>query len=352
MPSFSDLGVPAVLVKTLDKLGIDTPTPIQAATLPDSLKGRDVLGRGRTGSGKTFAFLLPLVARLDETRYEIDAYRPRSLVLAPTRELANQIADSLKPLAAAAGLSYTTVFGGVGQNPQVKALKAGVDVLIACPGRLEDLMGQGFCDLSDVEVCILDEADHMADMGFLPGVKRILTKVPREAQHLLFSATLDGGIDVLVKKFLSNPVTHQADSAQSPVATMEHHVFAVDSDSRIDVLTDLVAWVERHREPISFPVEVRVAAPDDMWLSTGYERANAYVAVHQYHRGDHRAYFAAFEEIVAAHAGRPHWGKVHGLGAEQLADLYPRHGDFVALRDRLDPERVLTNDYLDRVLGP
>ena len=123
MPSFSDLGVPAVLVKTLDKLGIDTPTPIQAATLPDSLKGRDVLGRGRTGSGKTFAFLLPLVARLDETRYEIDAYRPRSLVLAPTRELANQIADSLKPLAAAAGLSYTTVFGGVGQNPQVKALK-------------------------------------------------------------------------------------------------------------------------------------------------------------------------------------------------------------------------------------
>ena len=241
MPSFSDLGVPAVLVKTLDKLGIDTPTPIQAATLPDSLKGRDVLGRGRTGSGKTFAFLLPLVARLDETRYEIDAYRPRSLVLAPTRELANQIADSLKPLAAAAGLSYTTVFGGVGQNPQVKALKAGVDVLIACPGRLEDLMGQGFCDLSDVEVCILDEADHMADMGFLPGVKRILTKVPREAQHLLFSATLDGGIDVLVKKFLSNPVTHQADSAQSPVATMEHHVFAVDSDSRIDVLTDLVS---------------------------------------------------------------------------------------------------------------
>ncbi|WP_144707890.1 DEAD/DEAH box helicase [Dermacoccus nishinomiyaensis] len=241
MPSFSDLGVPAVLVKTLDKLGIDTPTPIQAATLPDSLKGRDVLGRGRTGSGKTFAFLLPLVARLDETRYEIDAYRPRSLVLAPTRELANQIADSLKPLAAAAGLSYTTVFGGVGQNPQVKALKAGVDVLIACPGRLEDLMGQGFCDLSDVEVCILDEADHMADMGFLPGVKRILTKVPREAQHLLFSATLDGGIDVLVKKFLSNPVTHQADSAQSPVATMEHHVFAVDPDSRIDVLTDLVS---------------------------------------------------------------------------------------------------------------
>ena len=241
MPSFSDLGVPAVLVKTLDKLGIDTPTPIQAATLPDSLKGRDVLGRGRTGSGKTFAFLLPLVARLDETRYEIDAYRPRSLVLAPTRELANQIADSLKPLAAAAGLSYTTVFGGVGQNPQVKALKAGVDVLIACPGRLEDLMGQGFSDLSDVEVCILDEADHMADMGFLPGVKRILSKVPSDAQHLLFSATLDNGIDVLVKKFLTNPVTHEADSASSPVATMEHHVLAVDKDTRMDVLTDLVS---------------------------------------------------------------------------------------------------------------
>lgn len=241
MTSFADLGVPAVLTKTLDKLGITTPTPIQAATLPDSLGGRDVLGRGRTGSGKTFAFLLPLVARLDETRYETRTYKPRSLVLAPTRELANQIADSLRPLAEAAGLTYTTVFGGVGQNPQVKALAAGVDVLVACPGRLEDLMGQGFCNLEDVEVCVLDEADHMADMGFLPGVKRILSKVPSDAQHLLFSATLDNGIDVLVKKFLTNPVTHEADSASSPVATMEHHVLAVDKDARMDVLTDLVS---------------------------------------------------------------------------------------------------------------
>ena len=241
MTSFADLGVPAALVRVLDKLGIETPTPIQAATLPDSLQGRDVLGRGRTGSGKTFAFLLPLVARLDETRYETLKYRPRSLVLAPTRELANQIAESLAPLAKAAGLSATTVFGGVGQNPQVKALAAGVDVLIACPGRLEDLMGQGFCDLGDVEVCILDEADHMADMGFLPGVKRILSKVPSDAQHLLFSATLDGGIDVLVKKFLTSPVTHEADSAQSPVSTMDHHVFAVSKDERMNVLTDLVS---------------------------------------------------------------------------------------------------------------
>lgn len=128
--------------------------------------------------------------------------------------------------------------------------------------------------------------------------------------------------------------------------------YAVPREAVGDVLRDLVVWVERRREPISFPVEVRVAAPDDMWLSTGYERANAYVAVHQYHRGDHRAYFAAFEEIAAAHAGRPHWGKMHTLGAEQLAGLYPRHADFVALRDRLDPDRVFTNDYLARVLGP
>ena len=127
--------------------------------------------------------------------------------------------------------------------------------------------------------------------------------------------------------------------------------YAVPREVVADVLTDLVAWVERHREPISFPVEVRVAAPDDMWLSTGYERANAYVAVHQYHRGDHRAYFAAFEEIVAAHAGRPHWGKLHSLDAATLRERYPRFEEFIALRDRLDPERRFRNPYLDRVLG-
>ena len=241
LSSFADLGVPANLVRVLSSHSISEPTPIQTATLPDSLTGRDVLGRGRTGSGKTYAFLLPLVARLDAERRTPGKYRPRSLVLAPTRELANQIAESLKPLADAAGLTYGVVFGGVGQNPQVKALAGGLDVLVACPGRLEDLIGQGFCDLSDIEITILDEADHMADMGFLPGVKRILAQTPSTGQRLLFSATLDGDINVLVKRFLSNPVTHEADSAQSPVVSMEHHVFAVDKDERLKVISNLAA---------------------------------------------------------------------------------------------------------------
>ena len=239
--TFADLGVPTSLTSVLAEQGITTPTPIQAATLPDSLAGRDVLGRGRTGSGKTYAFLLPLVARLVESGTRRQAKRPRALILAPTRELATQIEDSLTPLAQAVGLRSRTVFGGVGQNPQVTAIAKGVDVVIACPGRLEDLMGQGHVDLSDVECVILDEADHMADLGFLPGVKRILDRVPRDAQHMLFSATLDAGVNVLVKKYLSNPVTHEADSEQSPVSTMAHHVFHVRADDHLKVVTDLAA---------------------------------------------------------------------------------------------------------------
>ncbi|MFC6342368.1 DEAD/DEAH box helicase, partial [Nocardioides hankookensis] len=238
---FTDLGVPASLAAVLADLGITSPTPIQAATLPDSLAGRDVLGRGRTGSGKTYAFLLPLVARLSASGRTPQARKPRALILAPTRELVNQINDSLKPLAATAGLSTQTVFGGVGQNPQVQGLRKGADIVLACPGRLEDLIGQGHCDLGQVEVTILDEADHMADLGFLPGVRRIMDQTPRNSQRLLFSATLDKAIDVLVKRFLQNPVTHQADSAQSPVATMDHHVLHLAREHRVQVLTDLVS---------------------------------------------------------------------------------------------------------------
>ncbi|RYE81103.1 MAG: DEAD/DEAH box helicase [Myxococcales bacterium] len=239
--SFADLGVPARLITVLNRQGIDSPTPIQAATLPDSLAGRDVLGRGRTGSGKTFAFLLPLVARLDANRRTPRSKAPRALILAPTRELVGQIEESLKPLAEATGLSTRTVFGGVGQNPQVQALRKGVDIVIACPGRLEDLIGQGHCSLADVEVTVLDEADHMADLGFLPSVRRLLGQTPDSGQRLLFSATLDKAIDVLVKRFLSNPVTHEADSAQSPVATMSHHVLHVERDHRLPVLLDLTS---------------------------------------------------------------------------------------------------------------
>jgi superfamily II DNA/RNA helicase len=238
--SFTTLGVPARLATVLARQGIDMPTPIQAATLPDSLAGRDVLGRGRTGSGKTYAFLLPLVARLAEGR-KARPRAPRALILAPTRELVGQIDAALAPLAEATGLTTRTVFGGVGQNPQVAALRAGVDILVACPGRLEDLIGQGHCSLDDIEVTVLDEADHMADLGFLPAVRRLLARTPKRSQRLLFSATLDKAIDTLVRQFLHDPVTHEADSAQSPVGEMTHHVLHVDREHRLPVLVDLTS---------------------------------------------------------------------------------------------------------------
>ena len=243
VPTFTTLGVPAGLVAALDREGITAPFPIQVATLPDTLAGRDVLGRGRTGSGKTLAFSLPLVARLvGGTRV---ARRPRALVLVPTRELANQVLAVVQPLARAVGLTSTVVFGGVGQNPQVKALAPGVDILIACPGRLEDLIGQGFCDLSAVEITILDEADHMADLGFLPAVKRLLDRTPEVGQRMLFSATLDNGVDVLVKRYLHQPTTHSVDPAVSPVSTMTHHVFSVSSADKLAVVHELASGQER-----------------------------------------------------------------------------------------------------------
>ena len=239
--AFVRLGVPSSLADVLAARDITDPTPIQAATLPDSLAGRDVLGRGRTGSGKTYAFLLPLVARLSATPGRSRPKHPRALILAPTRELATQIEEALKPLEASAGLTSRTVFGGVGQGPQVKAIAQGVDVLVACPGRLLDLMGQGAVSLDAIEITVLDEADHMADMGFLPMVRKILDRTPERGQRLLFSATLDNGIDVLVKRYLHQPVTHQADSPQSPVSTMEHYVLRVESATRAGVLADLAS---------------------------------------------------------------------------------------------------------------
>jgi superfamily II DNA/RNA helicase len=251
--SFDALGVPGVLAQSLITRGITAPFPIQAATLPDTLAGRDVLGRGRTGSGKTLAFSLPLVARLaalvpsgEAIPGRTRAGRPRGLVLAPTRELANQIAETITPLAKAAGLSVTTIFGGVSQNPQIAALSRGVDIVVACPGRLEDLMGQRHINLDAVAVTILDEADHMADLGFLPGVTRILRATPRGTQRLLFSATLDNGVDRLVTQFLDNPLHHSVDSAESPVTAMEHHVFLVPStDAKNDLVRTLASGSSR-----------------------------------------------------------------------------------------------------------
>ena len=239
--TFADFGVPPTLVSTLAASGITEPFPIQSATLPDSLAGRDVLGRGRTGSGKTYAFALPLLARLAASGTKRAPRRPRALVLAPTRELASQIEAALAPLARASGLRTLTVFGGVAANPQIRALRDGVDIVIACPGRLADHVQQGHADLGAVEITVLDEADHMADLGFLPVVRRLLDQTPRNGQRLLFSATLDGGVDVLVKRFLHDPVTHSVDSAQSPVSRMTHHVLHVTKDGRLPVLVDLAA---------------------------------------------------------------------------------------------------------------
>ncbi len=223
--TFADLGVPAPLVDVLAKGGITRPFPIQIATLPDTLDGRDVLGRGKTGSGKTLAFSIPLASRLSQHKRRPS--RPSGLVLAPTRELATQITATLQPLAAANNLKVTTIFGGVPQARQVKALTSGVDIVVACPGRLEDLMKQRLISLDAVEITVIDEADHMADLGFLPGVTRILAATPANTQRLLFSATLDNGVDKLVKRFLRNEVLHSVDEINAPITAMTHHVFHV-----------------------------------------------------------------------------------------------------------------------------
>ncbi|SPM26651.1 Superfamily II DNA and RNA helicase [Mycobacterium terramassiliense] len=223
--TFADLGVRESLTDVLTAQGITHPFPIQIETLPDTLSGRDVLGRGKTGSGKTLAFSIPMVSRL--VGHPRRPSRPSGLVLAPTRELASQITAALEPLAAANNLRVTTIFGGVPQGKQVAALKSGVDIVVACPGRLEDLMRQRVISLDSIEITVIDEADHMADLGFLPGVTRILAATPSGGQRLLFSATLDNGVDKLVNRFLRNAVLHSVDGSNSPVSEMTHHVFHV-----------------------------------------------------------------------------------------------------------------------------
>jgi superfamily II DNA/RNA helicase len=241
--SFAELGVPAPLADTLAKDGITVPFPIQAAALPDALAGRDILGRGRTGSGKTLAFSIPLVAALADGY--TSACRPRGLVLVPTRELASQVQAVLAPLAQAMGLTVATIFGGAGQNPQVTALRNRVDIVVACPGRLADLIEQGHCHLGDVEISVLDEADHMADLGFLPVVRRLLEATPAESQRMLFSATLDSAVDVLVRRFLSDPAVHSVDSVAAAPGTMVHHLLTVAPADRVGVVAALVGGNNR-----------------------------------------------------------------------------------------------------------
>jgi superfamily II DNA/RNA helicase len=233
--SFADLGVRAPLIKVLTAGGITNPFPIQVETLPDTLAGRDVLGRGKTGSGKTLAFAIPLASRLSAGKRR--ASRPSGLVLAPTRELATQISAALEPLASAYDLRVTTIFGGVSQTRQVAALRSGIDIVVACPGRLEDLMKQRLISLDAVEITVIDEADHMADLGFLPGVTRILAATPAGGQRMMFSATLDNGVDKLVNRFLRNEVSHSVDEVNAPPAAMTHHVFHV---AGVDAKRELV----------------------------------------------------------------------------------------------------------------
>jgi superfamily II DNA/RNA helicase len=237
---FADLGVPANLVAALSADGIAEPFPIQAATIPDALAGKDVLGRGRTGSGKTLAFGLPMISRLARSSRR-EKVQPRGLVLVPTRELAMQVADVVAPLARIAGLSLVLVAGGMPYPPQILAFSRGVDLVVATPGRLIDLMDQGAADLSRIEITVLDEADHMADLGFLPAVSRILDAVPDHGQRLLFSATLDKAVDRLVRKYLHQPVVHQVDTGQASVPLMSHHLVNIAPQHKAELTAELAS---------------------------------------------------------------------------------------------------------------
>jgi superfamily II DNA/RNA helicase len=234
--SFAAAGVPAPLVAALAAAGITAPFPIQAATLPDALAGRDILGRGQTGSGKTLGFCIPLAAGLADGY--TSACRPRGLVLVPTRELASQVHAVLVPLAESVGLNVATIYGGVPQKPQVAKLRNRADIVVACPGRLADLIDQGHCHLGDVDISVVDEADHMADLGFLPVVRRLLDMTPPDGQRMLFSATLDAAVDVLARRFMNRPVHHDVGPVEAP-ATMVHRLLTVAPADRVGVVAAL-----------------------------------------------------------------------------------------------------------------
>ena len=238
---FSELGVPPQIVAALSAGGVVIPFPIQRATIPDALAGRDVLGQGQTGSGKTVAFAVPMVAMLSRAEHHAVPRQPAGLVLVPTRELATQVAQAVRPLAGAMRLNCTVVHGGVGQGPQVAALRRGADIIVATPGRLEDLMRQGHCRLDSVRLTVIDEADHMSELGFLPAVKRLLDCTPPGTQRLLFSATLDDGVGALVKRYLKAPVIHSVDRPDASPARLEHHIFTVQAGHKISVVTDLAS---------------------------------------------------------------------------------------------------------------
>ena len=243
--TFADLGVPGPIVAVLQRLDRPSPFAIQVAAVPDALAGHDVLGRARTGSGKTLAFAIPMVTRLSTSGTRRQKGRPRALVLVPTRELAQQVHDALRPLAEPMGQRTTTVVGGVSQGAQVTALRRGVDVLVATPGRLEDLMRQGHLRLDAVEITTLDEADHMADLGFLPAVRRLLDATPARSQRLLFSATLDGDVDVLVRRYLDDPRVHSVDEPSGSVPDMKHRLVTVRAQHKRAIVHEMLSGTER-----------------------------------------------------------------------------------------------------------
>ncbi|GAA2476611.1 DEAD/DEAH box helicase [Streptomyces gobitricini] len=236
---FDDLGLPAALLAALQSAGMSVPFPIQAATLPNSLAGRDVLGRGRTGSGKTLAFGLAMLARTAGQRAE--PRQPLALVLVPTRELAQQVTDALTPYARSLHLRLTTVVGGMSLGRQAGALRGGSEVVVATPGRLKDLVDRGDCKLDRVAITVLDEADQMTDMGFMPQVTHLLDQVRRDGQRLLFSATLDRNVDLLVRRYLTDPVVHSVDPSAGAVTTMEHHVLHVQGADKHATTTEIAA---------------------------------------------------------------------------------------------------------------
>ncbi|NUP39786.1 MAG: DEAD/DEAH box helicase [Streptomyces sp.] len=237
--SFVGLELPAELLRTLSELGVREPFPIQAATLPNALAGRDVLGRGRTGSGKTLAFGLPLLARTAGRRAE--PKQPLALILVPTRELAQQVTEALAPYAEALRLRMATVVGGMSIGRQAAALRDGAEVVVATPGRLHDLIERRACRLGRVGITVLDEADQMCDMGFLPQVTEVLDQVHPDGQRMLFSATLDRDVDHLVRRYLHDPVVHSVDPSAGAVTTMDHHVLVVHGPDRYAVTTEIAA---------------------------------------------------------------------------------------------------------------
>lgn len=240
MTTFAHLGLDDALVAALERRGFTEPFPIQSATIPSALKGEDVSGKAPTGSGKTLAFGLPLLTRVDKASKR----KPRALVLAPTRELAEQIRSELHPLSDAVGRRVTAIYGGVGYGPQKKALNSAVDVLIATPGRLEDLMERGIVDLRETDFVVVDEADRMADMGFLPAVGRILDSTKDKRQTLLFSATLDGDVGVLVDRYQTNPKRYEAESV-TDAPELRHHFWKVDRSDRVDHTADVINTMGR-----------------------------------------------------------------------------------------------------------